>query len=822
VKNMKKSLIFLLFCLICEEVFAGVFSVIPTDRSQYYLGMVFGGSVGSITLGGPNNPTLALMFERFNFIIVTIGAVVLSYIGIMTTINTAREGEAMGKKISMWVPLRAFSGMLLMIPGPTTGYSVVQMTVMWIVLNGIGAANSVWNVVLAQLSQGVSVVGGLNIGLQPSDLNNLTQSVLNANTCLYTIKNYMPELSQNAGPMQNKSISIYSVVNNPSATPLGAPTTISQQAIVFVGVEGAPAPLDRLCGFFTINTQLDNTNTQNTFNLATLRQRLTIKTQALLSMFTAVDPAAMILADPSYSPTSGQPDPGYINAAERAYIAQITQLAMGINAAPGSGAQGWEAGANQINPITNDYQTLKSYGWIHAGSYYFTMMSQANDATDPETAQTAPLPNGSNVPQQATIVNNALSPAGSVWPTLSNTGSGLESILSPAAPNFQVYKMSTALQNAMTYWTNDARENTPATQGLAVGQTSTGNRYLDKIVNGIKNKIQRPIIQYMQKVASGSVNSSSGVTGIAGGIGAAYNATTGFGTAAYNAVAGTNYAAPGTLDSSTTGSSASGDPLISIGQFGGTLMLAAEMSAFASIVTSFIVSLALSGASAANPLAWALNLVFVQVLPLIYSVAIILWTMGATLGIYLPLVPYLVFTMTAFGWVIQVIEAVVAAPIIALGLVHPAGGEELGKIAAALPIIANIFLRPTLMIFGFVLGASLLRAGIALVNFGFIPAIQTSAATSIFSILAVLGLYVGIVTSIVNKSFSLIYVLPNQIMRWMGGQGEGGDPSDMVKESKGSFDTGAGAGQKGLDQAAAAGKSKMAEVNKKMQENKKK
>ena len=97
------------------------------------------------------------------------------------------------------------------------------------------------------------------------------------------------------------------------------------------------------------------------------------------------------------------------------------------------------------------------------------------------------------------------------------------------------------------------------------------------------------------------------------------------------------------------------------------------------------------------------------------------------------------------------------------------------------------------------LAQHLLRAGIALVNFGFIPAINEGAAVSIFSILVILGLYVGIMTSIVNKSFSLIYLLPNQIMRWMGGSAESGDPSDMVKEAKGSFDSGAGQGQKGLE-----------------------
>lgn len=808
----KKGLIFFLFCLICEEVFAAVFSVVPTDRSQAYLGMVFGGSVGAINLGGGNNPTLSLMFERFNFIIVTIGAVVLAYIGVMTTINTAREGEAMGKKISMWVPLRAFSGMLLMVPGPTSGYSVVQMTVMWIVLNGVGAANAVWNVVLGQLAQGVSSVGGLNIALKPSDLNALTQNVLQASTCMYAINNYMPELSTNAGPMQNKSVSIYTLMNPPTPAPSGVqPTTITQTASVFVGVQGATYPLDRLCGVFTVTSLLSQGGI-NTFNYSTVQQRLSIKTAGLQGMFSAVDAAAQLLANPSG--TYASPDPGYVYASGQAYISQITQLATGISAAPASGAQSWEQGANPASPITGGYATLKGYGWIHAGSYYFTMVKASGATMDSETIPgQAVLPSAASVPIQTTLNNNALSPTGSAWPTNDQGASGLSDVLSPGTPYFQMLKMNTALQHAFSYWTLDQVTAAPSSQGISLSSTSTGNRFLDTIVNAIKNKVQTPILNYIQQISEGSVNISSQFGsalasatntvsgGVATGINAAsgYASTVGSATGAYSSgttnISGTSF--------STNTSAGSGDPLISIGQFGGTLMLAAEIAVFVSIITSFVISLALSAASCLSPFAFAINLLFVQVLPLIYGIAVILWTLGATLGVYIPLIPYLIFTMTAFGWIIQVIEAVVAAPIIALGLVSPSG-EELGKIGAALPILANIFLRPTLMIFGFVLGASLLRAGIALINFGFIPAIKEGASTSVFSIIAILGMYVAVITTIVNKSFSLIYLLPNQIMRWMGGTAEHGGPEEMVKEAKGGFDTGAGQAQKGLGQGLAS------------------
>ena len=758
---MKKGLVFFFFCLICEEVFASVFSVIPTDKSQEYLGMVFGGSVGAISLGGDNNPTLSLMFERFNFIIVTIGAVVLSYIGVMTTINTAREGEAMGKKMSLWVPLRAFSGMLLMVPGPTSGYSVVQMTVMWIVLNGIGAANSVWEVVLEQLAQGVPAVGGLNIQLQPSNLNAVTQSILQSSTCMYAINRGIPELTTNAGPLKNQSVSIYVITGDPQpASSATLPTQIQQQAVAYVGIQGAPAPLNSLCGSFTVTSILQSSapgakpSPINTFNYATVKQRLSIKVAALQNMFSAVDAAAQLLANPDPN-TYASPDPGYVFAAGQAYISQITQLATGVKTAVESGSQNWEQSGNPISPIANNYATLKSYGWIHAGSYYFTMVRASGARMDDETVPgKAKLPVPSGAPQRIDPRN--LSPNYTLtgaWPVVDTTSSSsLQDYVPGGSATSPLVRMNTALTHSFNYWTNDQANSGPPSQGLAIPAASTGNSTLDAIVNGIKDGIQTPILNYVQSITNGS-----------------------------------------------TATGGTPDPLIGIGQFGGILMLAGEIAVFVSIITSFIISMVVSPVSCVNPAPWAVNLLFVSILPMIYSLAIVLWTLGATLGIYIPLVPYVIFTMTAFGWIIQVIEAIVAAPIIALGLIHP-GGEELGKLSSALPILANIFLRPTLMIFGFVLASGLLRAGIALVNFGFIPAITEGAAVSIFSILAVLGMYVAIMTAIVNKSFSLIYLLPNQIMRWMGSSAESDHgAAEMAKEAKGGFDSGAGQGQKALE-----------------------
>ena len=751
---MIKKLLLGIFCyLLCSPVFAYIFTVSPTDMSQQYLGLIFGSTVGAINLiASSNNVTLSMMFQNFNFIIVTIGAIVLGYLAVVSTINTAREGKAMGEKISMWVPLRALLGMLMMVPGPSSGYSVVQMTVLWIVLNGIGAANSVWNVVVTQLSQGIGIQGAqVQLPTSPAPL---AQNILYASTCMHSINN-MTDLLQGPGPLtQYGPVSVYTVMGATPSQPTQDPAnpnhlTLTQTASINIGLQGTgvPASLATLCGQINLSVTLDNqlvgnNGIGNTFNFSTLAQTMTVKIAAVQAMFSVLDPAAQVLASTATGLQYAPPDPGYLNAAASAYVGQITPIAIvgGVQVAAGSNAASWATNPVAAgNAITQAYQQLQQAGWIHAGSFYYTMVS----ATSPKiNAGTIALPTSSGIPASMASFTPTANPIPPWTTTSGNTTTSVTSLLNGA----HLSLLNTALTNALNYIGQQASY-TPNPQ-LSATPISTGNAMLDSLVQSVEQNIQTPIINGIQNLFTGTNNSSG------------------------------NYQ-PLTFTQ---------DPLVAMAQFGSGLMWAAEGSTLAAILLGFAITLAGSAASCISPLPFALLTLIGQITLPILMVFGVLWIAGATFGIYTPLIPYLVFTTSGFSWMIAVIEAVVGAPLIALGLVHPSG-EELGKAENALVILANVFLRPTLMIFGFVLGASLLRAGIALVNYGFVPALTSSTIPSMLSILVVLGIYTMLIVSIVSKSFSLIYLLPNQIMRWMGGQAESADPSDMVKEAKQGGDT---------------------------------
>ena len=138
------------------------------------------------------------------------------------------------------------------------------------------------------------------------------------------------------------------------------------------------------------------------------------------------------------------------------------------------------------------------------------------------------------------------------------------------------------------------------------------------------------------------------------------------------------------------------------------------------------------------------------------------------------MVPYIVFTFAGLGWFIGVIEAMVAAPIVAIGVLHPDGQHEIwGKADTGVMLLLNVFLRPGMMVIGFIAGISLSYVGVWVLNEGFSSTLSLTSPTfglgAIWWPVFMAVIYAGTVVAILNKSFSLIHILPDKILRWLSG-----------------------------------------------------
>lgn len=126
------------------------FTPSPDDVSIDILRRIFGPIIDSL-IGGADPDTvaatgnvLATMFQFFNSGLLVVAATIVSYVAVVGAINTANDGEAMGKNwSSVWTPLRIVTGAMVMLPS-AAGYSFIQLIVMLLGLYGVGFADGLF------------------------------------------------------------------------------------------------------------------------------------------------------------------------------------------------------------------------------------------------------------------------------------------------------------------------------------------------------------------------------------------------------------------------------------------------------------------------------------------------------------------------------------------------------------------------------------------------------------------------------------------------------------------------------------------------------
>ncbi|MEC8063856.1 MAG: DotA/TraY family protein [Pseudomonadota bacterium] len=209
-------------------------------------------------------------------------------------------------------------------------------------------------------------------------------------------------------------------------------------------------------------------------------------------------------------------------------------------------------------------------------------------------------------------------------------------------------------------------------------------------------------------------------------------------------------------------------------------------------------------------------------LPLGSAVAGLLFAQGVTLGVYLPFLAFFYYSFGVLGWAMAVVEAMIAAPLVALGLTHPEGHDLLGQAEQAMMLLLGVFLRPICMVIGLFFAISISQTAMSLINNGFLFVMldffttidSTNSATGSIGqkviMICTLGLFIVysyVVFQILDMSYGLIVQIPDRILRWIGG------PQDQtaqmvqgaVSQIKGQTGQMAQAGAAGAGQASSKG-----------------
>jgi conjugal transfer/type IV secretion protein DotA/TraY len=173
----------------------------------------------------------------------------------------------------------------------------------------------------------------------------------------------------------------------------------------------------------------------------------------------------------------------------------------------------------------------------------------------------------------------------------------------------------------------------------------------------------------------------------------------------------------------------------------------------------------------------AQGIIFMHI-PLAMAVIGPLFVSGIMFSIYLPLVPYLLFLFGAISWLISVLVLMAAAPIICFLMLWGNSSQEnplLAREAEQFVMqVIGVFFRPTLMIIGLIAGMVLSYISVDILNLGFFNFVDViitpndGAKVKLIKQIGIIAVYTFTMMTVINMSFSTIYLLYSEAMRVAG------------------------------------------------------
>jgi hypothetical protein len=169
----------------------------------------------------------------------------------------------------------------------------------------------------------------------------------------------------------------------------------------------------------------------------------------------------------------------------------------------------------------------------------------------------------------------------------------------------------------------------------------------------------------------------------------------------------------------------------------------------------------------------------------LFAVFLPLLLYGLALAYYLPAIPFIRWVSALTGWVILIVESLVAAPLWLCAHALPEGEGAAGQHGKrGYLLLLGIIIRPPIMVAGFFSAVILMNVLGRLIGGSFEMFISGASQSKIigitgtFSMLIILGIVV-IMTA--NKCFSLIHHLPEHVTNWIGQQFHSlGEQSDQA------------------------------------------
>jgi len=382
---LKTVFFFLVFLLMNDYALASITDVKPTDKSVEYLRLIFGSVVDIITGGtGPTAPDsiIGALSEILNTGMLIFTGLILSYVFLTGILNSAHEGNPLGKSYSsMWIPIRMVVALALVLPF-SGGYSTMQIGVLWIAGHGIGLANSAWDRALDYMSS----TGSLYPPSIGTNYENIGKNILESRVCMHAINtaDRHTNVEDDPGEMvsNNSNSNIQQSGETESIQPV-AKHLVTQNfdsRYNFVSAKAAylsawwndfPNGVPRYygtnpCGSITLAFAEIDEGISIEDAVITFQQRII---QATANLDEQLDPLARAIVNKAVDDT--QPDPGLneFNDAIQIYKQAFEQAAQdAMSEISTVRISKWSGGNPDVSATTIG---ASDAGWISAGAWYW-------------------------------------------------------------------------------------------------------------------------------------------------------------------------------------------------------------------------------------------------------------------------------------------------------------------------------------------------------------------------------------------------------------------------------------------------------------------
>lgn len=702
-----------------------IFQPVTNDLSMWYLGNIFGNDL----VPGQNVPNIMLLsnlFGVFNQVVLAVGLIIVVYTFFTGTLNTAAEGKAMGEKWhSLWIPIRIATGVGMLIPKAGSGYCMAQYIVMWLTIQGIGAADSVWTKMLEYFEKGGSIYS-TQVAAPPE--TNFTYDNMDYTYALQS-SGQVGSASQDVSLLRSmvcvdKFNSKSDIERDNAEFTVYTPTGF-QNLLVFGNkakfdyprsgdmkeVQGAE------CGIIKLGTSTGKNNNLPTGAKTSHQQMVdhTYITGIRYMMDSLKDVAKAIAEDKTDTVWS------------RYYLSTNLSMQLYVNYIVSYSKSLVPATTNQSNVV--NLSLFKEYGWLLAGNYY-TLLSHLGDKAQPATAGTFVMPGAAGVDSKFEY-----------FPPKNKDSTEDMETTKQITDYFKGFANDPrAMYNAPN---SEWQQEQASKQASYTASASSGSA-----TSPIKNNDMQQIAD-----AVGATNSDQ-LTGVT----------------AQRTKEFIKY-----LAGDRKGGLVAQDPILAAAKEGKRLT-EASIALMVTFSAAWTVGMLLAAPmSCLNSGGYALQAAGDILVPMMMALGAFMYAEGAMLGVFVPVIPYLTFLTGVVGYFLSVIESVAAAPIVAIGLILPETKDDIwGRAAPAYMLTLNLFLRPSLMIIGFAAAMMVTWVTVEILNIGFLTLVSgTFRIENMFGFVTIMMAYTAVFIYVITESYSLINVLPNKVLHWIGDQSQG-------------------------------------------------